>query len=428
MRQVSRETLLPLYGAVILAALAACSPEAITSDALNPRALPVASVGPADTGLIAREKWLLRLQSQEAAIAGPNRWFSLQPRSVDAIRTSRALVTAPKAATEMLTDDGAESWVVQGGTSVSLVSSNIVVLTAFNTAVPYLLGQGSYNVYYNAKASGGASYATGAPNVSLISQPVSLSVSGAATDTIDVNASTTHSIRIGTGPFTPENGWYAPAHSFGHDRYAPALAPPSQIDYESYGGGGPDGASEGVGCWYHYRSYDGGYSWYLLSVTCADEGAGKSIGLVSRGATLSGSTTGAPPIESTANSARPARPATFVVLGQDQLQGGQRAVVYLRPGMSPEAVIAIDRKNARPSDIAEGVAAMMKLRTDAALRGDNGFYRTIVKRTARIVPALSASGQGRFGGYLAAMKRAPSVNVPGVGTGNAVEVQMPTGR
>jgi hypothetical protein len=421
-----------LHGVAVLVVLAACSPEAITSGALDQSPLPVASVERADTGSIAREKWLLRLAGQEAAIAGPDRWFSLEPGNVHAIGASRALLTSPHGSSAILTDGGdAAPNVLRGATSVSIAASNIFVLTMFTKQVYSLEGDGMYEVYYNGKAGGGASYSTWAYYAALVSQSVNMSISASETDTIDVNARTRHKVRH--EPYvTMEDSFYLNVVSFGHDRYAPALTPPAPIDYQSPTGGGPDGAPDGeIGCWFHYRSYDGGHTWYLLRVSCPEAG-GKYRGLAPTGALHSVTATdahrsGSSTSGTSTSDTQPARPATFVVLGQDRLEDGQRAVVYLRPGMNPEAVIAVDRKNARPSDIAEGVAAMMTLRSDAGSREQGGFYRTVVMQTAKIPRVLAESGQKRFGGYLSAMKHAPLVNVPGVGSGYAVEVQMPTG-
>ena len=429
MRQVDRRTLSP-YGAVVLVALAACSPEAITSGTRDPSALPVASVEQADTGVIAREKWLQRLASQEAAIGGPDRWFTLQPARTQTIAASRALLTAPQRPTAMLADGETPPNILRGATSVALDVSNIYVLTSFTMQVYSLEGDGSYDVYYNGKAGGGATYSTWAYNAALYSQSVNLSIGGSVTDTIDVNARTTHKVRHEVNP-TMEDFFYQNVVSFGHDRYAPPLTPPAPIDYESYGGG-PDGAPESERlCWFHYRSYDGGATWRLLSVTCWDMG-GKYRSIVASAALHSVSVAGAPrgnasTSSTSTSSTPPTKRPTFVVLGQDRLEEGQRAVVYLRPGKAPEAVIAINRRTARPSDVAEGVAAMMRLRADASMSEEGGFYRTTVMQTAKVAAPLPASGQARFGGYLAAMKHAPLVNVPGVGSGYAVEVQMPTG-
>ena len=424
MRQIDRGASV-LYGAVFLVVSTACSPEAITSGAVDRLAQPAASVGEADTGSIAREKWLQRLASQEAATAGPNRWFSLQPGQAQVIGASRALLTPPRGATAMLSEGDSPPDVLQGATSVSLAASNIYVLTMFTRQVYELSGDGSYSVYYNGKEMGGASYQTWAYNAALYSQSVRMSISGSETDTIEVRASTLHKVRH-EPVNTMADGYYRNVVSFGHDRFAPALTPPAPIDYESYGGG-PDAPPEGeVTCWFWYRSYDGGRTWNLMRVTCPDV-AGKHMGTVPSGAHLSVSPTGTLYGASSNSGSQPAAPSTFVVLGQDQLQDGARAVAYVRPGMSPEAVIAVDRKNARPSDIAEGVAAMMKLRAAAASGEPGGFYRATVMPTAKVAPALSASGQARFGSYLVAMKQAPSVDVPGVGSGHAVEIQMPTG-
>jgi hypothetical protein len=409
----------------MLVALAACSPEVITSSALDQSAPPGAGVERADTGQIAREKWLLRLAGQEAATAGPNRWFSLQPGSAQTLRASRSLLTAPKGATAILSDGDTPPYVLEGATSVSIAASNIMVLTMFSIRAYELSGDGAYDVYFNGRAYGSVPYETYAYNAALYSQSVKMSISGSATDTIDVVAKTLHKVRH-EELRTMGDSYYNNVVSIGHDSYAPPLPPPPPVEYQ-LPGNGPDGAPDGeVGCWFHYRSYDGGRTWYLLRVSCPDV-AGKYKGLAPSGALRSVSTTGVRWGGTTTSSSQPVTPATFVVLGQDSLQDGQRAVVYLRPGMSPEAVVAIDRKNARPSDIAEGVAAMMTMRAEAAPGEEGSFYRTTVMQTAKSRPALSASGQSRFAGYLVAMKHAPLVNVPGVGSGNAVEVQMPTG-
>ena len=426
MHQLFRRARSP-FGAVVAVALVACNPEAITTPAPDQSAAPAASVGRPDTGTTAREKWLLRLADQEAAVAGPNRWFSLQPGTVQAIGASRALLTAPQGAAAMLSEgDESPPGVLTGATSVSLAASNIYVLTMYTERVYELSGDGDYNVYINDKALGGSSYRTWAYNAALYSQSVSISVNSSATDTIEVGARTSHRVRHREAA-TMADAFYDGVVSFGYERFAPAQPAPPPINYEGYGSG-PDSPPEGeVQCWFHYRSYDGGHTWYLLRVSCPDM-AGKYRGLVPSSALHSTSPDGAVRSASaTSGQAQTASPSTFVVLGQDRLQDGERAVVYLRPGMSPEAVIAIDRKNARPSDIAEGIAAMMKARADASPGDEGAFYRTTVMRSTKIAPAPSASAQARFGGYLAAMKRAPLIDVPGVGRGYAVEVRMPTG-
>ena len=288
MRQVDRGAS-SLYGVLFIVALTACNPEAITSSAVDRPDQPAASVEAADTGSIAREKWLRRLASQEAAIAGPNHWFSMQPGVARLVDASRALLTAPRGASALFADGDEPPDALQGATSVSLAASNIYVMTMFTKQVYELSGDGKYRVYYNGREIGGAPYQTWAYYAALYSQSVRMSISGAATDTIDVYANTLHKVRH-EPVNTMADHYYLNVVSMGHDRYAPALEPPAPMEYEP-SRGGPDGAPDGeIACLFWYRSYDGGRTWYLIRVTCPDI-AGKHRGLMPSGALRSVSPT-----------------------------------------------------------------------------------------------------------------------------------------
>jgi hypothetical protein len=173
----------------------------------------------------------------------------------------------------------------------------------------------------------------------------------------------------------------------------------------------------------HYRSYDGGRTWvFLYADNCSD---GKYKGALAPGIMPTATVVPAGnPQPSTAAGAQTKSSGTFVVLGQDKLENGQRAIVYARPGLSPEAVIAVDRNTARPIDLADALSTLVKFRSSADSRETGSLHRLTVMQRSRartLPPAVHA----RLAGYLGAFTKAPRVDVPGVGKGAAVEVWLP---
>jgi hypothetical protein len=175
-------------------------------------------------------------------------------------------------------------------------------------------------------------------------------------------------------------------------------------------------------CLLHYRSWDGGRTWHFMYADHCREG--KYKGTLAAGIMPSATVA---PVD---NAPQPATTAhkpsgTFVVLGKDRLENGERAAVYVRPGLSPEAVIAVDRNTARPIDLADALTSLMEFRASAASRETGTLHRLTVMPRGK-AGVLPPAGRSRFAGYLAAFAKAPRIHVPGVGEGAAVEVWLPT--
>jgi hypothetical protein len=393
--------------------------------------------GPVDTGSALREKWIARLDARELVDAGPHRWFSMRPTDLQLLRSTRASVVAPFApsspvptgAVRRSIDDEEFCWGVclSGATSPSIAAGNIMVAT-FSTYPAFRLEYaGGYNVQINRKALGGGTYFDMAFRVAAFGSTSSMNISALPTDTVDVFATSTHNGEL----FESRGITLKTATSFGHDAVTPPLPPLSPKEWESGGMGGPD---DGVWCLLHYRSWDGGRTWYFMwADNCS---GGKYKGALAMGGLSSASVS---PVGSqlqagvesrvvrdTASETR-AGSGTFVVLGQDKLANDQRAVVYVRPGLSPEAVIAVDRVRVKPVDLADALAALLRFQGDSGSREAGSIHRLAVMQRTR-GGALTPAARSRLGGYLAALKNAPRINVPGVGDGHAVEVWLPDRR
>jgi hypothetical protein len=407
----------------IFAFATGCGTEHLVTGPVERATDKITAAGPADTGSVLRDKWIARLHARELEIAGPNRWFSMQGAELERLRATRALIDGPFASSSLKTTGAARRsiddeicWAVciWGATSPSISAGNIMVATLASYHVFRLAYEGNYNVYINRKALGGGSYADQAFDVAGFGSTTGMNISALASDTIEAFAASRHDGELFHNTPLPS------VNSFGHDAVTPPLQPITPLDLETSGAGGPD---EGMWCLLHYRSWDGGRTWYFMWADNCTEG--KYKGVLAAGALPSASATPlANQQPAAASSEQQPTSGTFVVLGQDKLEEGQRAVVYVRPGLSPDAVIAVDQSHARPIDLADALATLMRFRAGTDSREAGSLHKLVV--TKRIKPGvLSADGRARLAGYLAALAKAPRVSVPGVGDGNAVEAWLP---
>jgi hypothetical protein len=409
----------------VIAAAGGCGTEGLVTGPIE-SSNQLSAATDADTGSVLRAKWLARLDARELAMSGPDRWFSMHPGDLQHLRATRALLDSSPALSNPVPANGARRsldddycWAIclYGGTDPSITGANIMVATLANEQVFRLEYAGYYNVYLNGKALGGGSYRDQVFRAAGFGSTTHMNIGSLPSDTVEVTAVSQHNGEASL--YSPTNSLRSAA-SFGHDIVRPPLPPVNQIDYQTQGSGGAD---DGMLCLLHYRSYDGGRTWYFLWADNCMEGKYKSV--LAPGALPSASVTG----ERSEQSSAPASvhqkgSGTLVVLGQDKLENGQRAAVYVRPGFSPEAVIAVDRKRAKPIDIADALAVLMKFRTSAASRETGSLHRLAVMERAK-AGSLPPTGRARFAGYLGAFAKAPRVSVPGVGDGNAIEVWLP---
>ena len=120
-------------------------------------------------------------------------------------------------------------------------------------------------------------------------------------------------------------------------------------------------------------------------------------------------------------------PPTLVVLGMSDPSPDSALAIYMKPGSWPEVVIAVP-----PGTTPEQLAAAFRLmdREVKAIKKSNqqflpnSFVRIKVPPEA-VRRRLSDAQRQAYSGYLASFPKAYLIDVPGVGTGRAVEVRMP---
>jgi hypothetical protein len=101
--------------------------------------------------------------------------------------------------------------------------------------------------------------------------------------------------------------------------------------------------------------------------------------------------------------------------------------LYIKPGTWPEVVIAVP-----PGTTAEQLAAAFRLMDrvvkDYKLSNTQFVPNSLVRIKVPLVAArrpLNDAQRQAYSGYLASFPKAYLIDVPGVGTGRAVEVRMP---
>lgn len=117
---------------------------------------------------------------------------------------------------------------------------------------------------------------------------------------------------------------------------------------------------------------------------------------------------------------------TLVILAGDRGGADARAAIFVRLGETPAVIIDVPEKSVTEEDLAEAFRVMHHLRKEAHKGGHAaGTLLRVDLSGPRTGRPLNADERRAYAGYIRSFPKAPIVDVPGVGRGRAVEVQMP---
>jgi hypothetical protein len=120
-------------------------------------------------------------------------------------------------------------------------------------------------------------------------------------------------------------------------------------------------------------------------------------------------------------------PRTLVVLGLDEAAREPGLAIYMRPGSFPQVVIAVP-PGTSPEELAGAFKVLDRTQKDFKKSNKqleaNSFMRIRVPQSATR-KSLGNKEREAYAGYLALFASSPVMHLPGIGSGRAVEVEMP---
>lgn len=121
---------------------------------------------------------------------------------------------------------------------------------------------------------------------------------------------------------------------------------------------------------------------------------------------------------------------TLVVLERERTGPRDQISIYMKPGSTPAAVIAVPR-GSTPHDLATAFLLLHRIRKNPKA-SSTGFAGGGLLRVDMPLglqrKALRDDEKQAYGRYMASLRTARVLDVPGVGEGRAIEVWMPTWR
>ena len=121
---------------------------------------------------------------------------------------------------------------------------------------------------------------------------------------------------------------------------------------------------------------------------------------------------------------------TLVVLERERTGPKDQISIYMKPGSTPAAVIAVPT-GSTPHDLATAFLLLHRIRKNPKASNTSfagGALLRVDMPLGLQRKALRDDEKQTYGRYMASLRTARVLDVPGVGEGRAIEVWMPTWR